>query len=61
MMHKNIITVILWHMPYLSYLIIANQTARLNPVVKKLQQLYFDVIRGNNSKYLEWCTPAYKK
>ena len=26
-----------------------------------LQKLYFDVIRGKNTKYLEWCTPAYKK
>lgn len=27
----------------------------------KLQQIYSDVIRGNNPKYIHWCTPAYKK
>jgi len=30
-------------------------------LTKKLQQIYFDLIRGNNPKYLEWCTPVYKK
>ena len=30
-------------------------------LTKKLQQIYFDVIRGNNPEYLEWCTPVYKK
>lgn len=30
-------------------------------ITKKLQKLYFEVIRGNNPKYLEWCTPVYKK
>ena len=30
-------------------------------ITKKLQQLYSSVIRGNNSKYLDWCTPVYKK
>ncbi len=29
-------------------------------LTKKLQQIYFDLIRGNNPKYLEWCTPVYK-
>jgi len=29
-------------------------------ITKKLQKLYSDVIRGNNSKYLDWCTPVYK-
>ncbi len=28
-------------------------------ITQKLQQLYFNVIRGKNSKYLDWCTPAY--
>ncbi len=27
----------------------------------KLQQIYSDVIRGNNPKYSHWCTPAYEK
>jgi len=30
-------------------------------VTKKLKQLYSEVIRGNNPKYLDWCTPVYKK
>lgn len=33
----------------------------IGKVTKKLQQIYFDVIRGNNPKYLSWCTPAYEK
>jgi len=33
----------------------------IGEVTRKLQQIYFDVIQGNNSKYLGWCTPAYKK
>lgn len=28
-------------------------------LTKKLQQLYSEVIRGENPKYLDWCTPAY--
>ena len=27
----------------------------------KLQKIYSDIIRGDNPKYLEWCTPVYKK
>ncbi|MBM2824363.1 MAG: ilvE [Dehalococcoidales bacterium] len=33
----------------------------IGEITHKLQQIYFDVIRGNNPKYLHWCTPAYKK
>ena len=33
----------------------------IGEITGKLQQLYFDIIRGNNPKYLGWCTPAYKK
>jgi len=33
----------------------------IGEVTKKLQQIYFDVIRGNDSKYVDWCTPIYKK
>ncbi|MDD5126619.1 MAG: branched-chain amino acid transaminase [Dehalococcoidales bacterium] len=32
----------------------------IGPITKKLQEIYADVIRGNNSKYLDWCTPVYK-
>ena len=30
-------------------------------ITKNLQKIYSDVIRGNNSKYLDWCTPVYTK
>ena len=30
-------------------------------VAKDLQRLYFDVIKGKNPKYINWCTPAYSK
>ena len=30
-------------------------------ITRKLQEIYSDVIRGNNSKCLDWCTPVYKK
>ncbi len=33
----------------------------IGEITKKLQQLYGDVIQGDNPKYLSWCTPAYKK
>jgi branched-chain amino acid aminotransferase len=34
---------------------------RVGEITGKLQELYFAVIKGNNPKYLGWCTPAYKK
>lgn len=34
---------------------------KVGKVTKKLQQLYFDVIRGKNPKYLHWCTPVHTK
>lgn len=30
-------------------------------VTGKLKDLYFKVIRGDNKKYLSWCTPVYEK
>ncbi|MFC1964167.1 branched-chain amino acid transaminase [Chloroflexota bacterium] len=30
-------------------------------VTGKLQKIYADVIRGNNAKYLSWCTPVYPR
>ncbi|MBA7479276.1 Branched-chain-amino-acid aminotransferase [subsurface metagenome] len=33
----------------------------IGEITWKLQQLYTDVIQGNNPKYLEWCTPVYQK
>ncbi len=33
----------------------------IGEITKKLQKIYFDIIRGKNPKYLDWCTPSYKK
>jgi branched-chain amino acid aminotransferase len=33
----------------------------IGKITKELQRLYFDVIKGQNPKYLHWCTPAYSK
>ena len=33
----------------------------IGEVTGKLQKFYSDIIRGANSKYLDWCTPVYKK
>jgi len=33
----------------------------IGEVTSRLQKIYSEIIRGNNPKYLEWCTPAYKK
>ncbi|MBI4308139.1 MAG: branched-chain amino acid transaminase [Chloroflexi bacterium] len=30
-------------------------------ITKKLQDLYFDVVRGKVRKYMRWCTPVYAK
>ncbi len=34
---------------------------RVGGITGTLQKLYFTVIKGNNPKYLDWCTPVYKK
>jgi len=31
----------------------------IGEITGKLQKLYSEVIRGNNPKYIDWCTPAY--
>lgn len=31
------------------------------PITQKLQALYFEIVRGNNPKYLRWCTAATPK
>jgi len=36
-------------------------TGEVGEITRKLQEIYSDVIRGNQPKYLDWCTPAYKK
>jgi branched-chain amino acid aminotransferase len=33
----------------------------IGEITGKLQKIYSGVIRGANSKYLDWCTPVYKK
>ncbi len=33
----------------------------MGPVTRKLQDLYFDIVRGKNRKYLHWCTPVTPK
>jgi len=35
-------------------------TGKPGEITVKLQKLYFDVIRGNKDKYIDWCTPVYK-
>ncbi len=32
---------------------------RLGPVTRRLRELYFDAVRGQNPKYRHWCTPVY--
>jgi branched-chain amino acid aminotransferase len=34
---------------------------KIGKITRELQRLYFDVIKGKNPKYLNWCTPAYSK
>jgi branched-chain amino acid aminotransferase len=34
---------------------------RVGPITAQLQRLYFDVVRGKNSKYARWCTAASPK
>jgi branched-chain amino acid aminotransferase len=34
-------------------------TGAIGPVVTALRQIYFDVVRGKNDRYLDWCTPVY--
>jgi branched-chain amino acid aminotransferase len=32
----------------------------IGPVVSRLRELYFGVVRGKNPKYRAWCTPVYE-
>ncbi|MGI5836341.1 MAG: aminotransferase class IV, partial [Chloroflexota bacterium] len=34
-------------------------SGEIGPVTRKLMDLYYEAIKGNNKKYLEWCTPVY--
>ncbi len=33
----------------------------IGEITGKLQELYTGIIQGNNPKYMDWCTPVYKK
>jgi branched-chain amino acid aminotransferase len=33
----------------------------IGPVVRRLRELYFDIVRGKNPKYQHWCTPVYQR
>ena len=32
----------------------------IGPVVSRLRELYFDVVKGKHPKYRHWCTPVYE-
>jgi branched-chain amino acid aminotransferase len=34
--------------------------SKMGPITAKVQQAYFDVVRGKNTKYADWLTPVYK-
>ena len=34
-------------------------TGRVGELTKRLQRAYFDVVRGRDPRYRQWCTPAY--
>jgi branched-chain amino acid aminotransferase len=33
----------------------------IGEITMKLQEIYTSVIRGNHPKYIDWCTPVYRK
>jgi branched-chain amino acid aminotransferase len=35
-------------------------TGMIGPVVTRLREIYFDVVRGKNPTYRHWCTPVYE-
>ena len=36
-------------------------SGKLGPVVSRLRDIYFDVVRGKVEKYKGWCTPVYDR
>jgi branched-chain amino acid aminotransferase len=34
-------------------------TGKLGPIVKRLRDLYFDIVKGKVEEYRHWCTPVY--
>jgi branched-chain amino acid aminotransferase len=33
----------------------------IGPIAARLQEVYFEVVRGHNPKYLDWLTPVYSR
>jgi branched-chain amino acid aminotransferase len=31
----------------------------IGPMTRKLQDIFFDVVRGRNARYVDWCRPVY--
>lgn len=38
---------------------IIGESCQPGPITSKLQNLYFEVIKGNLPRYIAWCTPVY--
>lgn len=36
-------------------------SGKMGPVARKIRELYFGIVRGQNPKYRHWCTPVYAK
>jgi branched-chain amino acid aminotransferase len=34
-------------------------SGRMGPITARIQQLYFEVVKGHHPKYRHWCTPVY--
>ena len=34
---------------------------KVGPVTERIKKLYFDAIQGKMPRYMDWCTPVYKK
>ena len=34
-------------------------SGKIGPITARIQQLYFEVVKGNHAKYRRWCTPVY--
>lgn len=34
-------------------------SGKIGPIAARIQQLYFEVVKGNHPKYRHWCTPVY--
>ncbi|MBW2149495.1 MAG: branched-chain amino acid transaminase [Deltaproteobacteria bacterium] len=36
------------------------QSVQANALTRRIQNYYFETVRGNNEKYMDWLTPVYK-